>query len=155
MTRLVDEGVIIVGAGTDTTANTLEVTTFYILNTPQALQNLVKELDEAIPNPSNPPSWQKLEQLPYLRATILEGHRITSLMTSRLIRVPTNEVLRYNDWSIPAGTPVSMTTHFTHYDPAIFPSPLEFRPERFLGSSELEKYVVPFSKGSRACLGIK
>ena len=81
------------------------------------------------------------------------------MLTARLIRTAPKEVLHYNDWTIPAGTPVSMSTHWTHYDPLIFPSPYEFKPERFLGDSQeardAERYVVPFGKGTRACLGLK
>ena len=44
-----------------------------------------------------------------------------------------------------------------HQNESIFPKPLEFIPERWLDRAErirLEKYLVPFSKGSRQCLGI-
>lgn len=44
-------------------------------------------------------------------------------------------------------------------DPAIFPNPFEFRPERWLEAKEkdshLERYLVSFSRGSRQCIGIK
>lgn len=52
-----------------------------------------------------------------------------------------------------------MTTHFMHLDPTLFPEPYKFDPERWLGPSigldRLEQYVVPFSKGSRACIGLQ
>ena len=51
-----------------------------------------------------------------------------------------------------------MTSIFIHDNPTIFPEPKEFRPERWLkGDStkeRLDKYLVNFSKGTRACLGI-
>jgi cytochrome P450 len=37
----------------------------------------------------------------------------------------------------------------------VFPDPFKFDPERWLGNKELRKYQVAFSKGKRACLGIK
>jgi cytochrome P450 len=40
-------------------------------------------------------------------------------------------------------------------DPSIFPEPFEFKPERWLNNRGLQKYQVAFSKGRRACLGIK
>lgn len=42
-----------------------------------------------------------------------------------------------------------------HLNPRLFPDPLAFQPERWLqaDSRELEQYLVPFSKGPRACLG--
>lgn len=64
--RLMDEGLILIGAGGETTAQTLAVLTFNLLHNPPVLQKLRKELDDAIPDPANMPSWQQLEQLPYL-----------------------------------------------------------------------------------------
>ena len=41
-------------------------------------------------------------------------------------------------------------------NPTIFPSPEEFRPERWLdGDTLLDHYMVSFSRGSRACIGMK
>jgi cytochrome P450 len=72
-------------------------------------------------------------------------------------------------WNIPAGTPVSMTQMFIMQDPIIFPLPQEFMPERWLEEKQRDdrhrghnfpepryakKFLVPFSRGSRACLGI-
>lgn len=54
-------------------------------------------------------------------------------------------------------TPVGMTSVLMHQNETIFPKPLEFIPERWLDRTErirLEKSLVPFSKGSRQCLGI-
>ena len=44
-----------------------------------------------------------------------------------------------------------------HKNPKIFPNPTSFDPSRWLqeNSSDLEKYLVSFSKGPRSCLGIK
>ena len=43
--------------------------------------------------------------------------------------------------------------------PDVFPDPHIFRPERWIEAKArgeyLDKYLVTFSKGSRACLGIK
>jgi cytochrome P450 len=55
--------------------------------------------------------------------------------------------------------PVSMSYYFIHYDTTIFPSLQKFNPSRWIEAQErgerLEKYLVPFSKGSRNCIGIK
>ncbi|KAG9941926.1 alcohol oxidase, partial [Aureobasidium melanogenum] len=156
--RLMDEGFILVGAGGETTAQTLAVLTFHLLNNPLVLQKLQHELDTLMPNPEGQVSWQQLEQSSYLRAVVTEAHRVQAVITTRLIRVAPNEVLKFQNWDIPAGTPISMTTHFMHLDPTLFPEPYKFDPERWLGPSigldRLEQYVVPFSKGSRACIGL-
>ncbi|TKA81274.1 hypothetical protein B0A49_00228 [Cryomyces minteri] len=156
--RLMDEGFILIGAGGETTAQTLAVLTYHLLNNPPILKKLRAELTEAMPEPDTPVSWQKLEQLPYLRAIMTECHRVQAVITTRLIRIAPNEVLKFREWEIPAGTPTSMTTHFMHLDPELFPEPYRFDPDRWIRAAErgerLEKYVVPFSKGSRACIGL-
>lgn len=50
-----------------------------------------------------------------------------------------------------------MTSVLMHNNPALFPNPRAFSPERWLqpNAAELRKYVVSFSKGSRQCLGMK
>lgn len=53
-----------------------------------------------------------------------------------------------------------MTQRLTHYNPTLFPNPVAFIPERWLDikpteRKRLEKYVQPFGKGSRSCVGIQ
>lgn len=104
-----------------------------------------------------------------------EGLRLSAVVTSRLPRIAPQEQLEVNEWQIPAGvrcvwyklilslltvkTPVSMSSHFILRDDQIFPEPLKFVPERWMGSpektKELGQYLVPFSRGSQSCLGQK
>lgn len=72
-------------------------------------------------------------------------------------RVSPNQPLRYKQWVIPAGVAVGMSAYFQHRDPRIYPRPLEFLPERWLGdvTPEMKNSYIPFSKGSRHCLGMK
>lgn len=153
--RLMDEGLILLGAGGETTAQTLAILTYHLLSRPEKLQKLRKELHRAMPDPAQSMPWKELEQLPYLRATILEGHRIAAIITTRLVRIAPNETLTFNAWRIPPGTPVSMSTHFIHLDPSYFTSPYEFDPDRWLDAAQgKEKYVIPFSRGTRSCIGL-
>ena len=50
-----------------------------------------------------------------------------------------------------------MTSVHMHDHPDIFPDPRTWKPERWLEADNfvrLDKYLVPFSKGTRACLGM-
>lgn len=49
-----------------------------------------------------------------------------------------------------------MTAYFLHTDPAIFPRPYDFIPERWLDnvSPQMTRSFVPFSRGSRSCIGM-
>lgn len=159
--RLTDEGLTLIGAGTVTTAHTLAVIFYHVLSNPAILQTLRDELASI----SVDQTWSSLSQLKYLSATISEGLRLSFGVSHRLQRISPDSALQYHDWTIPPGTPVSMTNMFIHQDPSIFPDPLAFRPERWLEDSstmrsqypsprETRRYLVPFSRGTRACLGM-
>ena len=64
--RVEDEGLIVVVAGTETTARTLTLAAFYIYQSKTLLVRLRDELRLVMPTPSTEASWPQLEQLPYL-----------------------------------------------------------------------------------------
>ena len=159
--RLTDEGLTLIGAGTVTTAHTLTTILFHLLANPASVKNLREELSFL---PGNH-TWSALSQLPYLSAIVNEGLRLSYGVSHRLQRISPDQPLPYKQWVIPAGTPVSMTNMFIHQDPEIFPDPNSFCPERWLESASWEpskfpppqqarRFLVPFSKGTRACLGM-
>lgn len=153
--RLVDEGQTMIAAGQQTTAHHLKTVTFHIVANPAIHMKLKAELEVAIPNSSSIPPLAQLEKLPYLRAVVLEGHRFSHGVISRLQRISPDQPLQFREWVIPAGVPVSMTSVMQHTDPTKFPEPEKFNPDRWLSAPErLEKYIVSFSKGTRQCLGI-
>ncbi len=41
-----------------------------------------------------------------------------------------------------------------HFSPSIFLSPLSFNPERWLDNPQLDKNLVPFSRGTWQCIGM-
>lgn len=144
-----------IAAGQQTTAHFLKTVSYQILANEGVHSRLKAELKEAIPNPASIPPLAQLERLPYLHAVVLEGHRVSYGVVGRLQRISPDQPLRYKDWVIPAGTPVSMTSVMQHEDPNKFPNPKKFDPNRWLDAPErLEKYLVNFSKGTRQCLGI-
>lgn len=61
---------------------------------------------------------------------------------------------------IPRGYAIGMSAVVTHHDERLFTHSREFRPERWLEADaqtrrELDRGMLAFSKGSRACLGMK
>lgn len=155
--RLWQEALLVIGAGTDTTSNALVLATFHLLRNSEQLAILRGELEKAMPHPSTPAKLIALEKLPYLSACIQESLRFNYGISSRLARISPNEDTKYKEYSIPAGTPVGMTSVFTHHNEDIFPNSYSFLPERWLGDGgrALDKYMLSFSRGSRACIGIK
>ncbi|KAL1989662.1 hypothetical protein VTN49DRAFT_6859 [Thermomyces lanuginosus] len=155
--RLSEECQSIVGAGTETTAHALEVICFHLLDNPDKLQKLREELDHLNPDRKATIPLCELEKLPYLSSVVLEGLRLSYGVGTRLQRIAPTETLRYAEYTIPPGTPVSMTAYIQHHDESIFPHSHKFIPERWLDPVErrrLEKYMVAFSRGSRQCVGM-
>jgi len=156
--RLEGEAAAVLGAGAVTTAWTLTVAMYHLTVNSEKLARLRAELGEVMPDPHQPAKLQQLERLPYLTSVIMESLRLSNGVSTRLARIAPDRSIYFRDLEIPKGTPVSMTSTLIHQNPDIFPQPLEFLPERWLDSNEkqqLEKYLVPFSRGSRQCAGIK
>ncbi|KAB8200206.1 cytochrome P450 [Aspergillus parasiticus] len=137
--RLEDDAVLLTIAGTDAATQATAITFFDILNNPTVHKKLKVELFENIPEVATVPTIHQLEQLPYLSATIKEGLRLSSIITTRLPRIAPDEVLQYGQWSNPAGTPVRMSTYFMLRDPHIFQYPTSFIPERWMLNPEETK----------------
>ncbi|KAJ4415039.1 hypothetical protein N0V82_007555 [Gnomoniopsis sp. IMI 355080] len=176
--RLWQEGEVVVAAGTITTAWALGVATYFVLARPTILAKLKAELEAAIPSPADRPSLLVLEQLPYLTGVVQEGVRLSHAIDHRLHRICPDETLVYNsagagggggggggggkEWRIPPGTPVSMVSNLVHHDESIFPDSHAFKPERWSdvdshsadSAKRLDRYLVSFGKGGRACLGM-
>ncbi|KIW11714.1 hypothetical protein PV08_11016 [Exophiala spinifera] len=159
--RLIDEGVLIATAGSETTAWAITITTYHVMKNPEVRERLREELREVeIPKGDTVAPWTNLEHLPYLTAVIKEGVRMAGGMLSRLPRICEKDIV-YKEWVIPAGTPIAMTPHLVLIDEKVFPEPRKFIPERWLDqvdegktTSRLDKYIVAFGKGSRNCIGM-
>ncbi|KAJ5170027.1 uncharacterized protein N7500_002810 [Penicillium coprophilum] len=153
--RLSQEVFTVISAGGETTAKNLTTVTFHLLSNPGKLQKLRDELSRL--DPDGTATLVEYEAMPYLTSVMLEGLRITNAVSTRLQRSSPDRVMTYKDWAIPPGTHVGMTSLFMHHNEEIFPNSQSFIPERWMDPDQrksLEKYLVPFSKGSRQCIGI-
>jgi cytochrome P450 len=76
--RLMAEGHVLLGAGTETTARTLAVTTFYIIQNKDVGRKLREELRTVMPSPDTPVTLAQLEALPYLVRLLFSFLEFTS-----------------------------------------------------------------------------
>src|SRR5207253_3192247 len=53
----------------------------------------------------------------------------------------------------PAGVHIAPSIYLLHRRPDLYPDPLEFRPERFIGRQPGTYEWIPFGGGIRRCLG--
>lgn len=152
--RLGDEAQLIVAAGLITTSWALTVASFHITNDPDVKRKLRRELMSAT-SAIHSSDLHELEKLPYLHGCVREGIRLAHGITTRNPRLAPDSDLKYGDWFIPRNTPVSMTNVDILMNEDIYPHPEKFKPERWIDNPGLDRYFVPFGRGSRMCLGIK
>ncbi|HEV2812985.1 MAG TPA: cytochrome P450 [Solirubrobacteraceae bacterium] len=89
----------------------------------------------------------------YLDAVVEETLRIRPTIHDVGRRL--GEALETKDsLTVDAGTAVFASVHLLHRREDLFPDPLAFRPERFLGDDRPSTYAwIPFGGGMRRCLG--
>jgi cytochrome P450 len=87
-----------------------------------------------------------------LDATIIETQRVRPVieMTARQIQADTYELGR---WVLPRGTVAAACIALLHDDPALFPNPSAFQPDRFVGAKPDTYGWIPFGGGVRRCIG--
>ncbi|KAI1845769.1 hypothetical protein JX266_008134 [Neoarthrinium moseri] len=157
--RLADEAVVLLIAGSETTASTLAAITFHLLDEPRMLARLKAELETAMPDPNQLPIASKLDGLPFLNALIEEAIRFYPGASHRQDRVAPDEdlVLETTEgkkFVIPAGTPFGMTAPIINRHPALYENPNVFYPDRYIENPKLLKSQFSFSKGARQCIGM-
>ena len=81
------DGLLLLQAGTDTTAHVLTMAAYNVLREPKILRKLQAELRQAMPTKNSWVEYAELEKLPYLRSVIKESLRISSGTPGRLPRV--------------------------------------------------------------------
>jgi hypothetical protein len=142
MTRqeLRDELVTLLVAGHETTASALAWAFERLTRTPAVLERLTASLED------------DGDEGAYLAATVHETLRRRPVIPNaapRLVKEPvTVGGVRY-----PPGIALSPLAYGIHHDPALYPDPYAFRPERFLDEAPGTYTWIPFGGGRRRCLG--
>lgn len=124
-------------AGHETTANSLTWAFERLSRTPHARERLARELTDG--------------GTEYLDAVVSETLR-TRPSVIDAVRTATTDI-ELGGHAIAPGTVVSAMLTAMHRRPDLWPSPLAFRPERFLGDRPRPYSYMPFGGGIRHCIG--
>ncbi|KAJ9611875.1 hypothetical protein H2204_015117 [Knufia peltigerae] len=146
---------IMMNAGSTTTAIALANVLYHLLKHPQVLAKLRLEVDAVLEPDEVVAPYNKVKNLPYLRACLDESLRIFSPTTHNLGRKTPPDGMWVGEHFIPGGISVSMSAHVVHRNETVFPKADQYIPERWLGESgkTLQPYFLAFSAGSRGCIG--
>jgi cytochrome P450 len=145
-----DEMVTLLLAGHETTATALSWTTVLMLQHRRVYTRVKEELGAALAD--GQPLAGKLESLQYLDATIREALRLNPVIPDigRKVMWP----IRIGGWDLPVGAIAVPSIDLTHRNPAVWPQPERFRPERFLERRPTPYEFFPFGGGIRRCIGM-
>ncbi|XP_066264264.1 vitamin D(3) 25-hydroxylase-like [Branchiostoma lanceolatum] len=143
----------LLAAGTDTTANTLLWSLLYMTLNPDIQDKVQEELGAVVGE--SLPTLSHRAQLPYVNACLLEVMRIRPVLPFQ--PHATTQEVKVQGHDIPKGTQVLMNLYSLHTDPAYWPDPDRFDPERFLDAEgnviNKPESFMPFGGGRRRCLG--
>ncbi|WP_309892557.1 cytochrome P450 [Archangium sp.] len=145
--ELKDELRTLLIAGHETTAIGMAWALYHLQREPQTLQRLLEELAPLGPQPEP----EALMKLPYLGAVCDEALRLhpVVIVAGRRTVAPFTLCGR----ELPVGTPIMTSIWLAHRDPATYPDPERFRPERFLERKFSPFEYLPFGGGARRCIG--
>ncbi|XP_057513976.1 flavonoid 3',5'-hydroxylase 1-like isoform X2 [Actinidia eriantha] len=148
---------IVVG-GTDTSATMVEWAMAEIMHNPEVMKKVQEELSDVI-GTNNIVEESHLPKLHYLDALIKETFRLHPALPLLVPKRPDRPCV-VGGYTIPKNTRVFLNVWAMHRDPEIWDSPLEFKPERFLGEASKCDYngnnfqYLPFGSGRRICAGL-
>ncbi|MFG2913163.1 cytochrome P450 [Kitasatospora sp. NPDC048298] len=143
-----DELLTLLVAGVETTGTTLAWALHALARDPQAADRMHEEASAAGPGPATPAA------LPYTTRfvqEVLRLHQPLWFMGRRAL-----ETVRIGRYEIPEGAEVVYSAATLHRDPACFPDPLRFDPDRWLVRPERSLprgTYLPFGAGNRKCIG--
>ncbi|XP_076934303.1 labd-13Z-ene-9,15,16-triol synthase, chloroplastic-like [Bidens hawaiensis] len=141
--------------GTDTTSNTVEFALAEIMNRPEILKKAQEELDMVV-GKDNVVEESHINKLPYLYAIMKETLRLYPALPLLVPHCPSESCV-IGGYTVPTGARVFVNAWAIHRDPAIWETPLEFRPERFLDGkwdyTGNDFTYFPFGSGRRICVG--
>ncbi|OVA01009.1 Cytochrome P450 [Macleaya cordata] len=145
---------VLISAGTDTSAGTMEWAMSLLLNNPDVLKKAQTEIDAQVGR-DRTVNESDLIKLPYLHAIIIETLRMYPA-GPLLSPHESSEECTIGGFRIPRGTMLLVNVWAIQNDPELWDEPSKFKPERFEGvegGSREGFKLMPFGSGRRGCPG--
>uniref|UniRef100_A0A8C1VXH5 Uncharacterized protein n=1 Tax=Cyprinus carpio TaxID=7962 RepID=A0A8C1VXH5_CYPCA len=142
------------GAGTDTTSNTLHTLTLYLMTHTHIQEQCQREIDEVLGDREHV-TFEDRNAMPYVQAVIHEGQRVGDIAPLSMFHTATTNT-QLRGYNIPKGTIIIPYLSSALRERSQWKFPHEFNPQNFLndkGDFVKPDAFMPFSAGSRVCLG--
>ncbi|KAI9736993.1 MAG: hypothetical protein M1834_000582 [Cirrosporium novae-zelandiae] len=148
--------IILVIAGSETTATLMSGATYLLLKNPRTMTKLVEEVRSTFQRDEDI-TIESASRLRYMHGCIEEAFRIYPPVPVGLGRVvPKGGYVVDGKW-VPEGTTLTVTQYAASHSPTNFTDPESYIPERWLDDpnydSDARDVLQPFSVGPRNCLG--
>jgi cytochrome P450 len=162
------ESNLLIIAGSDTTSTAMAATLFYLVRHPDALAKVTAEIRSKFDSLEDIHQGPLLNSCTYLRACIDEAMRLSPSVGGLLPREVLPGGMTIDGERVPAGTVVGTPHYAIHHNPAYYPDPFAYRPERWIVADEkaaghggvdeasvarAQSAFCPFSIGPRGCIG--
>jgi cytochrome P450 len=146
----------LLAVGTDTTSIAVEWALVQLLKHPDITKKAQDELDDVVGH-ERVVDERDIPQLKYLEAVVTETLRLHP-PAPLLLPHESTEVCEVGGYHIPAKTRIFVNVWAVHRHPSAYENPLDFNPERFVGSGLDMKgtdfQLLPFGSGRRMCPGM-
>ncbi|KAM4612609.1 25-hydroxyvitamin D-1 alpha hydroxylase, mitochondrial [Polymixia lowei] len=140
-------------AGVDTIASTMSWSLYELSRHPEVQASLRNEVLTVLDGRSVPEA-EDVARMSLMKATVKEVLRLYPIIPANA-RVITERDIEVGGYLIPKNTLITLCQFATSRDPAFFPNPDEFQPQRWLNRDQgHHPYAsVPFGVGKRSCIG--
>ncbi|KAL4914581.1 cytochrome P450 [Aspergillus aurantiobrunneus] len=140
--------------GADTTVSTLSCFFLAMALYPDVQEKAQAELDRVL-GPTTLPTFNDRPRLPYIEAIVKEALRWHPVAPMGIPHMCTQDD-EYSGYRIPKGSLILPNIWAFTHDPAIYPDPMAFNPDRFLADSGIRQpdpHNISFGFGRRVCPG--
>lgn len=144
-------------AGHDTTSTALQYILFHLGHHPDIQEKAYQEQVEIFGDSLRDVTKEDMHKMTYLDQIIKESMRLNPPAPA-VERMLSEDILMPNGALVPAGTRILICFYLLHRDPAYFPDPESFNPDRFNLQESKNRNpfaYLPFSAGARNCIGQK
>ncbi|KAK1313344.1 hypothetical protein QJS10_CPA06g02280 [Acorus calamus] len=152
--EIVDNVLLLLHAGHDTTSCTLTLVLKHLANEPEIYDKVLEENREIAKAkaPGKDLDWEDIQKMKYSWNVVSEVLRLWAPVQGTFRKAITD--FTFAGFTIPKGYKLFWTAFSTHLDETYFPEPRKFDPSRFEGDKgPVPHTYVPFGGGPRMCQG--